>query len=560
VFDAGFVVQTPVAAHWGMNEATRVVAKECDSSDSAICDSDFRLFTCETDSDCVDAEGAVTGKCRILESTKTVAGAAGTLLCIGDNDVLVDTYYNMIIKAEHHVDITSLNSPDGRFMAAIRNAIRLLESEGRSVVVRMLFGNIPLGNEYAHHIVDSLLTHNGPSHGCFRTVDLHVGSYRIGTDSWNHGKIIAVDGEHLVYGGINFYSFDYLGKENVYDISIQGSGSMAQTGHGYANALWNTIVTETSRGLGEVSYSQCSAGAPAKEQKNAWKVGAWQTPPSAAAFPPCQPEAVVPDGVRAIPAARLGKAWMADGTRGKNPSDKAFVAMFAAATKSVKISSQDFGPIFGYLGWPEDYIDALNTAMLNGAHVYIVFSNPFGGPTLPETGTGAYGYGWTASDVVQRFRERADDNALTTLTDDMFCDRLHITYISAESGSQTWANTEVRVGNHGKFFAIDDKAFYVGSQNLYVCDLAEFGVIIDDEAKTKEVIENVWDKMWEQSVAISTSGSNSAKGGKCCWKRAVTADDGALPARGEKIPDRTHLYCDWEYKTGGFVPKRPSAF
>ena len=45
---------------------------------------------------------------------------------------------------------------------------------------------------------------------------------------------------------------------------------------------------------------------------------------------------------------------------------------------------------------------------------------------------------------------------------------------------------------HGKHFIIDDVALYIGSQNLYVCDLAEWGVVIDDEETTKRIMDEYW--------------------------------------------------------------------
>ena len=55
------------------------------------------------------------------------------------------------------------------------------------------------------------------------------------------------------------------------------------------------------------------------------------------------------------------------------------------------------------------------------------------------------------------------------------------------------------MGMHAKHFIIDDVATYIGSQNLYVCDLAEWGVVIDDEEKTKSMMEEYWNPMWEHS-------------------------------------------------------------
>ena len=36
-------------------------------------------------------------------------------------------------------------------------------------------------------------------------------------------------------------------------------------------------------------------------------------------------------------------------------------------------------------------------------------------------------------------------------------------------------------------------------ENLYVCDLAEWGVVIDDEGTTKQIMDEYWNKMWEFS-------------------------------------------------------------
>jgi len=42
-------------------------------------------------------------------------------------------------------------------------------------------------------------------------------------------------------------------------------------------------------------------------------------------------------------------------------------------------------------------------------------------------------------------------------------------------------------------------ATYIGSQNLYICDLAEWGVIIDHEATTRQIMAEYWHPMWRAS-------------------------------------------------------------
>jgi hypothetical protein len=56
-----------------------------------------------------------------------------------------------------------------------------------------------------------------------------------------------------------------------------------------------------------------------------------------------------------------------------------------------------------------------------------------------------------------------------------------------------------KVGNHAKFFIVDDKSYYIGSQNLYTADLSEWGIIVDDEEQTKKVLAEYWDLLWRAS-------------------------------------------------------------
>ncbi len=53
-----------------------------------------------------------------------------------------------------------------------------------------------------------------------------------------------------------------------------------------------------------------------------------------------------------------------------------------------------------------------------------------------------------------------------------------------------------------KHYIIDDTTCYVGSQNLYDCDLAEWGVVIDDAYKVAEIRESYWDAMWSESFRL----------------------------------------------------------
>lgn len=44
---------------------------------------------------------------------------------------------------------------------------------------------------------------------------------------------------------------------------------------------------------------------------------------------------------------------------------------------------------------------------------------------------------------------------------------------------------------------MDDICCYIGSQNLYICDLAEWGVVIDSPSTVENIKAQYWDPMWK---------------------------------------------------------------
>mgnify|MGYP000570488196 CR=1 FL=1 len=46
---------------------------------------------------------------------------------------------------------------------------------------------------------------------------------------------------------------------------------------------------------------------------------------------------------------------------------------------------------------------------------------------------------------------------------------------------------------------LNDTAACVGSQNLYICDLDEWGVVIDNKQQVKKMMDEYWKPMWQVS-------------------------------------------------------------
>ena len=197
------------------------------------------------------------------------------------------------------------------------------------------------------------------------------------------------------------------------------------------------------------------------------------------------------------------------GKLGADPTDDALVAMLDAAQSSIRLSLQDLGPLkfllFNLGDWPKPIIRALARAAVRGVDVYIVLSTNRTGKFED------YGNGWEPEDVPQEVHKwldkHPDEVQAGTKIRDILCDKLHVTTLRS-SADDTWPDGR-NFGNHAKFVVVDDEAFYIGSQNLYDANLAEYGLIIDDPDVTDEVLTAYWHPMWEQSKRVAVSGSDA---------------------------------------------------
>ncbi len=461
-FDHNWVVQTP-DNHWGAPVANLKVAT-CTTN----CDADFKLQRCDVQADCTGG-----GICRRVESSVSRPGQAPARMCAGHSDSIYDEIYLGIIQAERFVDITSLTPADERFEAAIRNALTYLSTKEIDIDVRLLFGNI-IGMTVDTDDVLARLTRDLP---WYSDVTVSVGAYRKGLTSWNHAKIVAVDGEWLLQGGHNMWTRDYLEDSPIHDVSMITRGGVAVDAHRFADRLW--------------SYA-C---------QNPWFTG-WNT---RSAFPWWAPdcprdyhggEPTAEPGAAAFSLGRLGAI-------GPDPADDALLAAMAAATTSIKLSLQDIGPIavagITIGGWPEDLLRELGNALLRGVDVRIVLSNPGAAPDGKSGASAGYANGWTTQDVADQIRDWLNGNAAPGVdVDQAMCDHLSVANLRVNGFEDTWDDGS-GIGNHAKFFIVDDTAFYMGSQNLYDSDLAELGLLVDDATATAGVLSTYWNPMWSHS-------------------------------------------------------------
>jgi hypothetical protein len=105
----------------------------------------------------------------------------------------------IMARTERWCDVMSLGPPDGLFMEKFQEALTTIEERAagsdKEVTIRMIFGNI-IGVPVNCDAVIKKLTEHLPKNSKIR---LWVGAWRKGV-SWNHAKLIAVDGLYLHTG------------------------------------------------------------------------------------------------------------------------------------------------------------------------------------------------------------------------------------------------------------------------------------------------------------------------------------------------------------------------
>lgn len=477
---ADWLVQTPVD-HWNTPVAFVPTAEACEPTEPG-CDPDFGLRLCNSQDDCT------TGLCETVEATVNTPGDAPRSMCLGHSDALVDTIYEMIVSAESKVDIVSLTPPDGRFETAVRNAITYLHRMNRRVDVRGLFASAPLMEVDMADVLKSW-TRDLPENS---TVHVNLAGYRKGIDSWNHAKIIAVDGREALVGGHNMWTDHYLTFAPVHDLSMRLEGSAVDDAHRFADKLWDFACDGSVGFLGKRYLSHY----PAAAGKCAPSFGAPMTERLAG-------------GTRVITVGRTGSI-------GANPADEAITALLDSAKESIHLSLQDLGPMaagpINFAEWPLDTLGAMVRAAVRGVDVYLVLSNVGAVPGGLAPSVNRYSNGWSFDELAKQMKSWAAANADQLVPgvdlESLLCERIRLARLRT-GPDEAWTSGDT-FANHAKFILVDDQTFYIGSQNLYKANLAEMGYIVDDAAAARSLRNQYWDLLWQNSARTMVSGEESA--------------------------------------------------
>jgi hypothetical protein len=175
----------------------------------------------------------------------------------GHSDWFPKKVLNVMRRTQYWCDVMSLAPPDGAFMVEFKDALReicdnqnmetSLMSGHNRITVRMMFGNV-VGMPVNCNKLIQELTKDLPA-DAHRKLKLWVGSWRKDV-SWNHAKLIAVDGKYLWTGGHNFWDAHYLRSKPVNDLSLEMEGGVAKDAHRFANSQWGYVVKKQATAWG----------------------------------------------------------------------------------------------------------------------------------------------------------------------------------------------------------------------------------------------------------------------------------------------------------------------
>jgi phosphatidylserine/phosphatidylglycerophosphate/cardiolipin synthase-like enzyme len=401
----------------------------------------------------------------------------------------------MVAGAERLVDIASLEPfASGEFAAAIRRGLARAARRGQPLTVRLMYGRHRFVSqtdadfEAAIRDLTADLPHGSP-------LRLHACRMETSNDqkrpSWNHAKIVAVDGREALVGGHNLWHADYLGFAPVHDLSARVVGPAAGEAHAFLDLLWDWVGRQLAApsDIGSLTAIRWAAGR--LEQAG---------PPPAVATP-----AAPAGAISALAIGRLGTGVIAD-PRVANVGAAVAALAFRQSRSSIRISQMDFG--FHWDGvnfWSADVLAALADVLTDpgrAVDVRMVLSEP-GAKTAAG---GPYSFGTTLADIDVEMRRVIGDRPLTG--------RLWIAPLRLSARGDRWVHdgSELKIINHAKFWMVDDRAFHVGSDNLYPHNLQEFGYVVESVDLAREMLASYWEPLWTFSsrVAIELPGDGGA--------------------------------------------------
>ncbi|MFO1080594.1 MAG: hypothetical protein U1E23_08215 [Reyranellaceae bacterium] len=457
------------------------------------CEPDLLLPTCESDADCPNGGTCQAVWPRPLAAMLAGRGAAARKVCFGHSDALLLPVHALVLKARRFVDIGVLQPvPDARFLGTVRAALDELAVRGRAVQVRLLVGQYPPAGSDAAALLAALV--GDLEHEPRGRLSISVAALRTCTTleacnsfSWPHAKFIAVDGEEALVGGHNQWSEDYLVDAPVHDLSMRVDGPAAMSATRFADRLWQFVCGHR-------------AEAPAVQLASFPR-------PAAGVAGPCPDHLAEPPGPRpaaGVPILAVGRMGAGIATDFANHSELARDLVLGSARRTIYLAQQDLGFTLGRAApiYPESTLERLvDFVVQRQGELYIVLSN-FG--AVGNSGS-SYSNSVSLATLAAHLREVAQRRAGRDV-DDLLCRHVHLAPFRFGPDA-TWPGNRP-IANHAKLWMVDERVFYLGSDNAYPVNLQEFGYVVDDRAAARELVARYWKPLWQWARLAAVSGES----------------------------------------------------
>ena len=475
---------------------------------------------------------------------------------------LLDKITSNIGEATKVVDITSLGCPeklvvslpspcgtypDGAFQDAIAAGLKKA-SEKHKITFRMLLGAPVLpatvnGDDWikatkkmigssARDITFDVATMTTSYSG---TPGVPIGGY---TPSWNHSKLIVVDGRTVITGGVNTYTNNYVQTPKpVTDLMMAIRGPAAASATGYLNRLWewtcanrhtsNWLATtgswvypsgadcpstlrppsaDKAGDLDTLEVGGLGVGIQAKDDSSTYELPDLKRPEDAK----CDLRFADKDVVN------LDRDYQT-----VNPEETALREMVATATRSIVFSQQDLYGWCATIGGPIKaeqplgdlrLLDNLAGRMIDGVKVRIVISTPGN-----EDSYSTMKNMWQFSDLLRKriaLQAGSDHAAEEVMQKTLQYASLRSSDKSRWEGKATNDRGKVidcddpkepcTYAQHTKLIVVDDRVFYLGSKNAYPAFLQDDGYFVEDPSAVAHIEKEFLDPQWKYSKADAT--------------------------------------------------------
>ncbi|MBV6697687.1 phospholipase [Kitasatospora aureofaciens] len=434
---------------------------------------------------------------------------------------LLDAMRENIARATRTVDISTLAPfPDGEFQDSIAAGLKASVAAGHQPHVRVLAGAAPLLNISAlpSKYRDDLVARLGDA---APSVTIEVASMTASRTafSWNHSKLLVVDGQSVITGGINNWKKDYLDTAHpVTDVDLALNGPAAASAGAYLDTLWDWTCRNTgtfsAAWFASTNGTGCTPDLEQRLNPPAERVTATGNVPVIAVgglgvgIRTSDPSSAYrPDPVPNPGDVKCGPIGLHDNTNGDrdyetaNPEENALRALVSAAGSHIEISQQDLnGTCPPMPRYDARLYDLLAAKLADGVKVRIVVSDP---ANRGAVGSGGYSQIKSLDEVGDALRSRLaarlGDPAQARTA---MCRNLQLASFRA-APTATWADGHPYALHH-KLVSVDGSAFYLGSKNLYPAWLQDFGYVVEDRTAATQLDERLLAPQWQYSQATAT--------------------------------------------------------